>query len=106
MKVKVFQKIIEEAVAKAVRSELQAILSEGNKLNEIKSINFSSNDVNEVRNDLRNKMGSLFGLNTPNNEPQPNLSVSNDKNPYLDFIMDAANNMTPQEKSSLTRLDE
>lgn len=117
MNVKTFKNLIKEAVSEAVREELQAILIENQKpqktLKENKTISFNSsdiNDVNDVRNQLRNKMGNMFGFSQPNVTPMSNngipLVVDNvNENPYMNFIMDAAANMTPQDKSGLSRLD-
>lgn len=132
MKVNAFKQLIKEAVAEAVREELLAIMSsESSKpkpssLQEMKTVSFKSDDIHEVldvRTQLRSKMESAFGFNRPvstydapiNNTNQRALSeVSNalapvidptGDNPYLNFIMDAASNMTAQDKAGLRNLE-
>jgi len=49
-------------------------------------------------------MGNMFGMETPS-QNQGQLKVdSNNQNPYLSFIADAAATMTPQERSGLSNL--
>jgi hypothetical protein len=117
MNVKSFKNLIKEAVSEAVREELQAILIENQKpqasLKESKTINFTSEDINginDVRTQLRSKMGNMFGFSQPNITPLSNNGIplvvdTVNENPYMNFIMDAAANMTPQDKSGLSRLD-
>jgi uncharacterized membrane protein YfhO len=110
MNVKAFKQLIKESVAEAVREELQAILIDksSKQMNENQSFNFSSNDVSQigdVRNQLRSKMGNMFGFEQ-NTFDSNNLKLEeNDKNPYINFIMDAAKNMTPQDKAGLSNLN-
>jgi len=114
MNVKTFKQLIKESVAEAVREELQAILMEtqtpAKTIKENKTFNFTSNDITgiqDVRNQLRSKMGDMFGLTQPSRSTD-NLPLTVDNtsdNPYLNFIMDAAANMTPQDKAGLSRLD-
>ena len=100
---------IKEAVAEAVREELTHIFeqqtsSKVNQIQENKTFNFTSNDVMSVRTNLREKMGSMFGFEESQTQ-SPTLKVDvNSENPYLSFIADAANNMTPQERSGLSNL--
>lgn len=119
MNVKLFKKLIKEAVAEAIYEELPEILNEvlanQNKqpLRENKTFNFTSEDTvplsGDVRNSLMAKMGAEFGFQ----QPQPTLKVidavdesTGEKvNPYLAFIADAANNMTPMDRSGLRQLD-
>ena len=119
MNVKLFKKLIKEAVAEAIYEELPEILNEvlanQNKqsLRENKTFNFTSEDAvplsGNVRNSLMAKMGAEFGFQ----QPQPALKVidavdesTGEKvNPYLAFIADAANNMTPMDRSGLRQLD-
>ena len=57
-----------------------------------------------VRTNLREKMGSMFGFEESQTQ-SPTLKVDvNSENPYLSFIADAANNMTPQERAGLKNL--
>jgi hypothetical protein len=112
MKVDLFKKLIKEAVAEAVREELNTIFSEVNTpkpIQESQTLNFTSNDVMTVRTNIREKMGSMFGFdqnsNTINNSTTNNLQVdTNSENPYLSFITDSANNMTPQERAGFKNL--
>jgi len=117
MNVKVFKKLIKEAVAEAVREELQEILSQPqsvpSSLKEIKTATFNSNNVaggTDIRAQLRAQMGEAFGYSptsTTNNLKVIDAvdpSTGDKINPYLAFINDAANNMTPQDKSGLRNL--
>ena len=52
----------------------------------------------------------MFGFSQPNITPLSNNGIplvvdTVNENPYMNFIMDAAANMTPQDKSGLSRLD-
>jgi len=113
MNVKTFKKLIKEAVAEAVREELHTILNENQmsarQMNENKTFSFTSNDVHEVgdvRNQLRSKMGAMFGLETPSVSSNgiPLVVDKTNDNPYMNFIMDAAANMTAQDKAGLNNL--
>ncbi len=76
------------------------------------TMSFTSADVipgnPDVRSSLRSKMGEAFGFQ----QPQPTLKVidavdevtGEPINPYLAFINDSANNMTPQERAGLKNL--
>jgi hypothetical protein len=119
MNVKLFKKLIKEAVTEAIYEELPDIINEAlakqNKqpLREGKTFNFTSADAaplsGDVRNSLMAKMGAEFGFQ----QPQPALKVidavdesTGEKvNPYLNFIADAAANMSPMDKSGLRNLD-
>ena len=112
MKVDLFKKLIKEAVAEAVREELNTIFSEAPKpkpIQESQTLNFTSNDVMTVRTNIREKMGNMFGfnqdLNMNENSSNNTLKVDiNAENPYLSFIADSAANMTPQERQGLKNL--
>jgi hypothetical protein len=119
MNVKLFKKLIREAVIEAIHEELPDIINEAlarqNKqpLRENKTFNFTSADVaplpGDVRSSLMAKMGAEFGFQ----QPQQTLKVidavdesTGEKvNPYLAFIADSAANMTPMDKSGLRNLD-
>jgi hypothetical protein len=119
MNVKLFKKLIREAVIEAIHEELPDIINEvlarQNKqpLRENKTFNFTSADVaplpGDVRSSLMAKMGAEFGFQ----QPQQSLKVidavdesTGEKvNPYLAFIADSAANMTPMDKSGLRNLD-
>ena len=119
MNVKLFKKLIKEAVTEAIYEELPDIINEAlakqNKqpLRENKSFNFTSADVSPLPGDARSslmaKMGAEFGFQSP--APQLKVIDAVDEttgekvNPYLAFIADAANNMTPMDKSGLRNLD-
>jgi hypothetical protein len=110
MKVQVFKNLIKEAVREAVREELHAVLNEQTQpLKESKTFSFTSEDVRksglpmDARNSLRSKMGMAFGFEQPST---PSVSLdTNNKNPYLNFIADAANNMSPHDLAGLRNLD-
>jgi hypothetical protein len=124
MNIKAFKKLIKEAVVDAIHEELPYILEEHmakqdkKVLRENKTMNFTSTDVQPanpaIRSQLAEKMGTMFGMS-----PQPQYQSSvplevirdqvNDEtgepvNPYLAFLVDSANNMTPQEKAGLKNL--
>jgi hypothetical protein len=117
MKVNAFKKLIKEAVAEAVREELQEIFSQQKStpspLREMKTVSFTSNDVvgaTDIRAQLRAQMGEAFGFSQQS--ATNNLKVidavdpsTGDKvNPYLNFIADAAANMTAADRSGLRQL--
>ena len=123
MNIKAFKRLIKEAVIDAIHEELPEILNEAmarqnrKPLSENQTMNFTSADIKPntaVRSQLAEKMGSMFGM-----APQPQYQSSvplevirdqvNDEtgepvNPYLAFLVDSANNMTPQERSGLKNL--
>jgi len=124
MNIKAFKKLIKEAVIDAIHEELPYILEEHmakqekKVLRENRTMNFTSNDIQPanpaIRSQLAEKMGTMFGMS-----PQPQYQSSvplevirdqvNDEtgepvNPYLAFLVDSANNMTPQEKAGLKNL--
>jgi hypothetical protein len=119
MNVKLFKKLIKEAVVEAIYEELPDMIDEAlakrdkQILHENKSINFTSNDVNslpgDVRNSLMAKMGAEFGFQQPQRNNLKVIdavdpSTGEKLNPYLAFINDAANNMTAQDISGLRNL--
>jgi len=123
MNIKAFKRLIKEAVIDAIHEELPEILNEAmarqnrKPLSESQTMSFTSTDIKPnaaVRSQLAEKMGSMFGMS-----PQPQYQSSvplevirdqvNDEtgepvNPYLAFLVDSANNMTPQERSGLKNL--
>jgi hypothetical protein len=117
MNVKAFKGLIKEAVAEAIREELLAILSDSpqavskpSPLKENKTVSFTTNDIHETidaRAQLRAKMGAAFGFNTPAVSSYSGLELKVDPandNPFTDFIMDAAANMSAQDKAGLKNL--
>ena len=119
MNVKLFKKLIKEAVTEAIYEELPDIINEAlakqNKqtLREGKTMNFTSADVaplpGDVRSSLMAKMGAEFGFQPQRNDLKVidavDESTGGKINPYLNFIADAAANMTPMDKSGLRQLD-
>jgi len=119
MNVKLFKKLIKEAVTEAIYEELPDIINEAlakqNKqpLRENKSINFTSADVaplpGDVRSSLMAKMGAEFGFQPQRNDLKVidavDESTGEKVNPYLAFINDAAANMSPMDRSGLRQLD-
>lgn len=108
MNVKTFKNLIKEAVAEAVREELHAILNESKptkSLQENKTFNFTSNDVSTVG-DVRAQLRNMFGFEQPtiSNNGVPLVVDSANENPFANFIMDAALNMTAQDKAGLNNL--
>ena len=125
MNIKLFKKLIKEAVVEAIYEELPDILNESlvrfskkQQLTEsVEEINFTSNDVLpktnlpvDFRKELIEKMGGSFGFNKP---PVNNLKVVNEvdpntgrkKNPWEQFMKDTAVNLTPQDLSGLRNLE-
>ena len=120
MNVKLFKKLIKEAVAEAIYEELPEILNEvltqqsKQPLRENKSFNFTSADVaplsGDIRSSLMTKMGAEFGFQQPQRTDLKVIDAVDEStgekvNPYLAFIADAANNMTPMDRSGLRQLD-
>ena len=119
MNIKVFKKLIKEAVTEAIYEELPDIINEvlakQNKqtLRENKSFNFTSADVQplagDVRSSLMAKMGAEFGFQPQRNDLKVidavDESTGEKINPYLAFINDAANNMSPMDRSGVRQLD-
>jgi hypothetical protein len=119
MNVKLFKKLIREAVIEAIHEELPDIINEAlakqNKqpLRENKSFNFTSADVSplpgDVRSSLMAKMGAEFGFQPQRNDLKVidaiDESTGEKVNPYLNFIADAAANMSPMDKSGLRNLE-
>ena len=119
MNIKVFKKLIKEAVTEAIYEELPDIINEAlakqNKqtLRENKTVSFTSADVaplpGSVRESLMAKMGAEFGFQQPQQQLKVidavDESTGERVNPYLAFINDAANNMTPHDRSGLRNLD-
>jgi hypothetical protein len=119
MNVKLFKKLIREAVIEAIHEELPDIINEAlarqNKqpLRENKSFSFTSADVSplpgDVRSSLMAKMGAEFGFQQPQQALKiidaVDESTGEKLNPYLAFIADSAANMTPMDKSGLRNLD-
>jgi len=120
MNVKVFKKLIKEAVVEAIYEELPDIINEAlakqnkQQLHEGKSINFTSADVaplsGDIRSSLMAKMGAEFGFQQPQRNDLKVIdavdpSTGEKVNPYLAFINDAAANMTPMDRSGLRNLE-
>jgi microcompartment protein CcmL/EutN len=123
MNIKAFKRLIKEAVIDAIHEELPEILNEAmarqnrKPLSENQTMSFTSTDIKPnaaVRSQLAEKMGSMFGM-TPQQQYQSSVPLEvirdqvNDEtgepvNPYLAFLVDSANNMTPQERSGLKNL--
>jgi hypothetical protein len=119
MNIKVFKKLIKEAVTEAIYEELPDLIEEAlakhNKqpLNENRTMSFTSADIaplsGDVRSSLIAKMGAEFGFQQPHRNDLKVIdavdpSTGDKVNPYLAFISDAAANMTPQDKSGLRNL--
>ena len=120
MNIKLFKKLIKEAVTEAIYEELPDLIEEAlakhNKqpLNENRTMSFTSADVaplsGDVRSSLMAKMGAEFGFQQPQRNDLKVIdavdpSTGDKVNPYLAFINDAANNMSAQDRSGLRQLD-
>lgn len=105
MKSELFKKLIKQCVKEAMREELPIVLLEyqQRQKSNLNEITFTSDSVlpQTVKKDIANKMLNLFE-DTP--APTVNNVETEVKNPYLAFIQDAANNMSPQERSGLKNL--
>jgi hypothetical protein len=120
MNIKLFKKLIKEAVTEAIYEELPDLIEEAlakhNKqpLNENRTMSFTSADVaplsGDVRSSLMAKMGAEFGFQQPQRNDLKVIdavdpSTGDKVNPYLAFINDAANNMSAQDRSGLRNLE-
>jgi hypothetical protein len=120
MNIKVFKKLIKEAVTEAIYEELPDIINEvlakQNKqpLSEGKTMSFTSADVSplpgDVRSSLMAKMGAEFGFQQPQYNNLKVIDAVDEStgekiNPYMAFINDASNNMSPMDRSGLRQLD-
>lgn len=120
MNIKLFKKLIKEAVTEVIYEELPEIINEALKkqgkqqISEGKTMSFTSADINplskDVRESLAAKMGADFGFNPPQRSDLKVIdavdpSTGDKVNPYLAFINDAANNMTAHDRSGLRNLD-
>ena len=120
MNTKVFKKLIKEAVIDAIHEELPYILEEHmakqekKALREGRTMSFTSADVipgnPDVRSSLRSKMGEAFGFQQPQRNDLKVIDTVDEStgekvNPYLNFIADAAANMSPMDRSGLRQLD-
>ena len=120
MNIKLFKKLIKEAVTEAIYEELPDIINEvlakQNKqsLREGKTMSFTSADVaplsGDVRSSLMAKMGAEFGFQQPQRNDLKVIDAVDEStgekvNPYLAFINDAAVNMSPMDRSGLRQLD-
>jgi hypothetical protein len=119
MNTKAFKRLIKEAVIDAIHEELPYILEEHmakqekKALRENRTMSFTSADVMpgnpDVKSSLRSKMGEAFGFQQPQQQLKVIDAVDETTgervNPFAAFIADAANNMTPMDKSGLRNLD-
>lgn len=131
MNAKIFKQLIKEAVKEAVREELKQVLAEHaasqlvarpiiyqqqqaephfdtvprkNNVNESKTFTFNTQntDVTQARSTLKSKMDNAFGFKTPETEASHlSAPVGND---FSAFLVDAAQNMTPQEIAGLKNM--
>lgn len=116
MNIKLFKKLIKDVMIEAIHDELPELINEALKKHNKKfineNINFNSNDIplnGNIKEQLSNKLAKEFGF--PQHQSQQSLKVidavsdNGEKiNPYLEFLVDAAANMTPQERSGLKNL--
>ncbi len=120
MNIKAFKRLIKEAVIDAIHEELPYILEEHmakqekKVIRENRTMNFTSANVptnpipGGVRSQLAAQMGEAFGFTPPASKLEVINAVDEATgepvNPYLAFIADSANNMTPQERQGLKNL--
>ena len=121
MNIKVFKKLIKEAVIDAIHEELPYILEEHmakqekKALREGKTMSFTSTNVptnplpGGVRSQLAAQMGEAFGFQPQANKLQVIDAVDENTgervNPYLAFINDSAANMSPMDRQGLRNLE-
>jgi len=112
MNTKQFKHLIKECVREVLKEELPQLLTEGKLLKENQEFSFTSGDFikkqgvdpNTVRNQLRSKMNSAFGLQAAAQQYKQLEVKPESENPFMDFILDAGENMTPQDRSGLRNL--
>jgi hypothetical protein len=119
MNIKVFKKLIKEAVIDAIHEELPYILEEHmakqekKALREGRTMSYTSADVMpgnpDVRSSLRSKMGEAFGFQPQQQQLKVidavDEATGEKVNPFAAFIADAASNMTAMDRSGLRQLD-
>jgi hypothetical protein len=117
MNIKLFKKLIKDVVIEAIHDELPELINEALKKHDRKLINenisFNSSDVpigasTNVKEQLSNRLAKEFGFPQQRQQSLKVIDAVSDSgekvNPYLEFLVDAANNMTPQERSGLKNL--
>lgn len=109
MKSEIFKKLIKQCVKEAMREELPLVLLEYQQRSSqmpvitenTKPLSQSNpQEIKEVRTNMRNKMSEMFGLPEVQ-QNQIDLPTEENENPYLQFIVDSAKNLTPQELAGL-----
>lgn len=109
MNAKQFKQLIKECVREAVREELVELFSQPKKKMVKENLSYSTDDINNFRGTLAQKMQSDFGL--PNKQksdyqlktaPLPKQVVED--NPLAAFIADAAANMTAEDLIGIRNL--
>lgn len=126
MDIKKFKKMIKEAVIEALYEELPDLMNESlNKFSRkqritesVDTVNFTSNDIApnnstlplEARQQLSSKMGELFGFKQPATQELQIIDAVDENtgqkvNPFLSFMQDTKNNLTPADISGLRNLD-
>lgn len=120
MNLKQLKAIIKETVREAVREELGLLLLEQKQQQILVSTpstgalkenmsHFTTSDVDKValRSSLKAKMEEQFGFPADMKQQAPVVAsnVPATDNPFLSFILDSAQNMTPQDISGLSNLD-
>lgn len=115
MNAQLFKKLIKQCVKEAMREELPLVLMEYQQrkpaapvITEDMKPLFMSNpeETTIVRNEIKNKMSNLFGLDEPKSQSIPGM-VNEEQapaNPYLAFIADSAKNMSPQDLAGLRNM--
>lgn len=115
MNAQLFKKLIKQCVKEAMREELPLVLMEYQQrkpavpviTEDMKPLFMQDpEETTTVRNELKNKMANLFGLDEP--KPQSIPGIVNEEqtasNPYLSFIADSAKNMSPQDLAGLRNM--
>ena len=110
MNIKVFKKLIKEAVTEAIYEELPDLIEEAlakhNKqpLNENRTMSFTTQDVDMVA--YRQNLASSMGLTLPSQPSHQKLQAPSTGNPYLDIIAETAANMTSQDLAAMRQYNE
>jgi hypothetical protein len=120
MNVKLFKKLIKDAVTEVIHEELPDMISEALAKQQKQVIKegktFTSSDIHTgvlpsgIRSSLAAQMGEAFGYQQPSLSKLEVIDAVDEStgekiNPFAAFIADAANNMTAADRSGLRQLD-
>lgn len=115
MNIKKFKLLIKEAVSDALNEELPILINEAltryERKKHINESQFSTDEElngklpTEVRNQITDKMGDLFGLKNPKiNEVKEEIPGVDKNNPFLKMMVETKQNLTAQDIAGLKNL--